>query len=144
MSYYWSNGSDESSISIESTGLAYDMRKIWLRVTNDQGCIGVDTIRVVFDFAQCSGIDEQTNEEGVFIYPNPTTGKVEIEWQKVFGKAKLQISDIHGNLIFEQAIQAPPSGGYKGSFNLKGQPQGIYLLKLIGEEKVIVRKILLQ
>jgi hypothetical protein len=144
MDYYWSNGSDEPSISIESTGLAYDMRKIWLRVTNAQGCLGVDTIRVVFDFSQCSGVDEQTKDEGVFIYPNPTTGKVEVEWQQMNGKAKLQISDIHGNMVFEQAIQASPSGGYKGSFNLKGQPEGIYLLKLIGEEKVIVRKILLQ
>lgn len=36
------------------------------------------------------------------------------------------------------------SGNYKGTFDLKGEPEGIYLLKLIGGDKVIVRKIVLQ
>ncbi len=40
MTYYWSNGSDEPSITIGSTGIGYDAKKIWLRVKNDQGCIG--------------------------------------------------------------------------------------------------------
>ncbi len=80
----------------------------------------------------------------IYIYPNPTTGKVEVEWKGMSGNVKMQISDIHGNLIFDKVILAPPSGDYKGSFDLKGQPEGIYLLKLVGEEKVLVRKILLQ
>jgi hypothetical protein len=69
---------------------------------------------------------------------------VEVEWKGMSGNVKLQLSDIHGNLIFDKIIQAPPSGDYKGSFNLKGHPEGIYLLKLVGEDKVLVRKILLQ
>jgi hypothetical protein len=142
--YYWSNGSDDTSIYIGSTGIGFDMKKIWLRVTNDQGCIGIDTIRVVFDFAQCSGVDEQKDAEDIYIYPNPTTGKVQIEWKGISGNVKMQVSDIHGNLVYDKAVQGNLSGDYKGTFDLKGQPEGIYLLKLVGEEKVLVRKIILQ
>lgn len=141
---YWSNGSDGQSITIASTGIGFDSKKIWLRVENEYGCIGVDTISIVFDFAQCSGIDEKVNDVDVFIYPNPTTGKVQVEWKGMSGSVKMDISDIHGKLIFEQATQAPRSGDYKGSFDLKGQPEGIYLLKLMSDDNVLVRKIILQ
>ncbi|MCK9399537.1 MAG: T9SS type A sorting domain-containing protein [Bacteroidales bacterium] len=144
MTYYWSNGSDESSVSIGTTGIGFDMKKIWVRVENDLGCFGTDTIQVTFDFAQCSGVNEASDETYVYIYPNPTTGKVQVEWKGLSGNVDMQLSDIHGNLIFDQIIMAPPSGDYKGSFHLEGQPKGIYLLKLVGEEKVLVRKILLQ
>lgn len=144
MTYYWSNGSDESSISIGTTGIGFDIKKIWVRVENEQGCMGTDTIQVSFDFAQCSGVNEKMDGAYVYIYPNPTTGKIQVEWKGLSGNVEMQISDIHGNIIFDQVIQAPPSGDYKGTFNLNGQPEGIYLLKLVGEEKVLVRKILLQ
>lgn len=145
MTYYWSNGSDQPSINIGSTGIGYDAKTIWLRVENEQGCSGADTIHIVFDFAQCSGVKEQPGDGAeIYIYPNPTTGKVQVEWKGMSGNVKMQISDIHGNLVFDKAILAPPSGNYKGTFDLKGEPEGIYLLKLIGGDKVIVRKIVLQ
>jgi hypothetical protein len=144
MIYYWSNGSDAPSISVGSTGIGYDSKSIWLRVENEDGCTATDTIRVVFDFAQCSGVKEQTENPDIYLYPNPTTGKVQVEWKGMSGNVKLQVSDIRGNMVLDQAILAPPSGEYKGSFDLKGQPEGIYLLKLVGEDKVLVRKILLQ
>ena len=142
--YYWSNGSDEPSISIATTGIGFDMKKIWLRVENENGCYGVDTISVFFDFSQCSGIEEQPKDADIYIYPNPTTGQVQVEWKSMSGNVKMQISDIHGNMIYDWVIQAPPSGDYKGSFSLKGHPEGVYLLKLTGDKKVLVRKILLQ
>jgi hypothetical protein len=145
MAYYWSNGSDAPSINIGSTGIGYDAKTIWLRVENDQGCFGTDTIHIVFDFAQCSGVKEQSDEGAeIYIYPNPTTGKVQVEWKGMSGTVKMQITDIHGDVVISRSVQSPPSGDYKGSFDLKGQAEGIYLLKLVGEDKVLVRKIVLR
>jgi hypothetical protein len=144
MSYYWSNGSIEESITIGTTGIGFDLKTIWVEVENEDGCVGTDTIRVVFDFAQCFGVDENDNEDRFYVYPNPTSGKTQFEWEGIFGDVELKISDLQGNVIHSQVIQTPPSGEYKGSFNLNGNPGGIYLLRLIGEEKVLIRKILLQ
>lgn len=144
MSYYWSNGSVEPSISVGTTGIGFDLKTIWLEVENADGCIGTDTIRIIFDFAQCSGVDDNEKNFDIYLYPNPTTGKVQYEWKGMSGNVEIQISDIHGNKILDQYILAPQTGDYKGSFNLEGQPKGIYLLRLISEDNVLVRKILLQ
>jgi len=144
MSFYWSNGSEEQSITVGTTGIGFDLKTVWVEVENEDGCKSTDTIQVIFDFAQCTGVDEIDDNISLFLYPNPTTGKVAYEWNGLAGSVELQISDLHGNRIMEQHIQSPLSGEHKGSFNLMGQPQGIYLLRLISENKVLVRKILLQ
>jgi hypothetical protein len=144
MSYYWSNGSIESSIVLGTTGIGFDLRTVWVQVKNADGCVATDTINIVFDFSECSGVDENNKETEVYIFPNPTTGKVLIEWAGLSGEISMQITDLNGNKITDQAILAPASGIYKGSFDLTGNPDGIYLLRLIGNDKVIVRKIVLQ
>jgi hypothetical protein len=144
MSYFWSNGSVESSITVGTTGIGFDLQKIWLQIENADGCINSDTIQVVFDFAECSGVEENDAETSLYLYPNPTTGKVLIEWSGISGNVDLQVTDLHGYKIFRQAIMVPATGEYKGSFDLSGNPVGIYLLRLISQDKVLVRKVLLQ
>jgi hypothetical protein len=144
MSYYWSNGSVDPSITIGSTGIGFDLKTIWVEVKNEHGCVGTDTIRVMFDFAQCSGTSEHPANYTFFVYPNPTTGKMLYEWQGIHGDVNIQITDLQGNTVLDQVIQSPVSGIYKGSFNLDGHPEGIYLLRLISEDKILIRKILLQ
>jgi hypothetical protein len=144
MTYYWSNGSDQPGITIGTTGIGFDIKKVWVRVENELGCTGSDTVQVVFDFAQCSGIDEPGDGAKVYIYPNPTTGKIQVEWTGLSGNVELQISDLDGKKIMSKNIQAAGSGEYKGSFDLSSQPKGVYLMKLVGSEKVLIRKIILQ
>ncbi len=144
MSYYWSNGSIDDSITVGTTGIGFDMKTIWLQVENADGCMATDTINITFDFAQCSGISENYSDTYVYLYPNPTTGKINYEWKGMSGNVQMQISDIHGITVLDQVIQAPLTGDYKGSFSLDGKPDGIYLMRLISTDKVLVRKILLQ
>jgi hypothetical protein len=144
MSYYWSNGSQEQSITVGTTGIGFDLKTVWVEVENEDGCMGTDTIRVIFDFAQCNAIEEKYSDVHLYLYPNPTKGKINYEWQGLYGSVEMQISDLHGNKILEQNVESSVAGEYKGFFNLAGYQQGIYLLRLISDNKVIVRKILLQ
>jgi hypothetical protein len=144
MSYYWSNGSIDQSITVGTTGIGFDLKTIWVEVENEDGCVGTDTIRVFFDFAQCSGIGDIDDDTHLYLYPNPTTGKIQYEWEGIFGGVELKVTDMHGNQVLDQFIQPQVSGAYKGILNLDGHPKGIYLLRLIGEDKVVIRKILLQ
>jgi hypothetical protein len=144
MTFYWSNGSVDPSITVGTTGIGFDLKTIWVQVENEYGCISTDTIRVMFDFAQCSGVEDYYENTHVFLYPNPTSGKVFLEWSGLYGNIELHVSDLHGNKVLNKFIQALPTGTYKGSFNMEGFSKGIYLVRLIGEDKVLVRKILLQ
>jgi len=143
MSYYWSNGSVEPSIVVGTTGIGFDLKTIWVRVENEDGCMNTDTIRIVFDFAECTGVDELQNKPEIFLFPNPTKGVVLVEWTGISGKVDLEVTDLQGNKILNQSVIAPPTGIYKGKIDLGGNPKGIYLLRLVGEETVLVEKIIL-
>jgi hypothetical protein len=129
---------------VGTTGIGFDLKTIWVNVENDDDCMSSDTIKVVFDFAECSGVEDYGREADVYIYPNPTTGKFLIEWTGLSGKVEVEITNLHGNKISDESILVPADGSYKGTFDLAGHPKGVYLLHLIGEEKVLVKKILLQ
>jgi hypothetical protein len=144
MTYYWSNGSQEPGIKVGTTGIGFDLKTVWVEVENEYGCIGTDTIRVIFDFAQCNSVDEQENNVFLYLYPNPSNGKVSFEWQGLYGNVEVNVTDLHGNKILKQELNSSPSGEYKGYFNLAGQPEGIYLVRFISDNNVIVRKILVQ
>ncbi len=144
MSYYWSNGSVDSSIIVGTTGIGFDLKTIWVEVENEDGSVGTDTVRIFFDFSQCSGIGEDDDNMRLYVYPNPTSGKTNIEWEGIHGSVELRLSDLSGNEIMNRKIQADPAGTYKGTFNIDGNPKGVYLLRLLSEDNVIIRKILLQ
>ena len=111
---------------------------------NEVGCIGTDTIHVIFDFSQCSGIGETDDNSHLYLYPNPTKGKFQYEWTGITGEVELRVTDMHGNIVLNKFIQAPGTGEYKGVLNLFGNPNGMYLFRLISEDKVLIRKIMLQ
>jgi hypothetical protein len=72
MDYYWSNGTIGNSISVASTGIGFDVKQIWVEVTNADNCVGVDTVTVTFDFSQCFGVGEEDGGIGFILYPNPS------------------------------------------------------------------------
>ncbi|MBP6870841.1 MAG: choice-of-anchor L domain-containing protein [Bacteroidales bacterium] len=142
--FYWSNGSTDQSIIIGSTGIGFDIRTVWLNVENENGCIGTDTIQIVFDFTQCSGVDELENTPYLYLYPNPTSGIVYYECGGLGEHIGIEVSDLQGNRIYNGNIVALPGKVHKGSLSLEGFSKGIYLFKLISDNDVMVRKVLLQ
>ena len=142
--YMWSNGSVEHSIYVHSTGIGFDIRKIWLQVANDNGCVGVDSVNVIFDFTKCTGVEEIHGNASLYLYPNPSKGIVNFEWSGLGPAVEILVSDIHGNRVMDKTIEAPANELYKGTLNLETYSKGIYFFKLIDDGEVMVRKILLQ
>ena len=78
----------------------------------------------------------QRQENTVKISPNPTTGIFLIE-SKNLKDAKISITDFTGKTI----KQLSPCDN-RISIDLSNQPQGIYLVKIITENKIITKKII--
>lgn len=144
MTYYWSNGSVGNSITVGTTGIGFDLKKIWVQVQNSEGCIGTDTILVSFDFAECTGVSENADQVSLLIYPNPSTGLMNIEWMGIAGKVALTLTDLQGRVLYTQEVHSPPTGEYKGTLQMREYQRGIYLLKIQSPDKWITRKILLK
>ncbi len=144
MNHYWSNGSTNQSITIGTTGIGFDIKKFWVNVTNEDGCVGTDTIQVLFDFSQCFGIGENTNNLSFRLYPNPTDGVLNLELQGQPGEVYYEITNLQGMLISSRTISIPDEGFLKESVSMSGNSKGIYLIKLKNDQQFAVGKIILK
>jgi hypothetical protein len=85
------------------------------------------------------GIEEANNEDGLFIFPNPSSEKFIIEMKGMLKHVQYDIFvyDVIGEKVFEQK-----SFSEKIEINLSHQPNGIYFVSVRdGENNLVVRKI---
>ena len=81
----------------------------------------------------CPFIDEST-VENISIIPNPTTGSFSItgiEYERV------KVYDLLGTIILDRKHS-------DGNLDITGQPSGIYIVQIIGEENFYVKRIVLE
>ncbi len=125
--YLWSTGDTIHQVVINRAKVDGDTATVWVLVTNINNCIGGDTIRIIFK--DKSGIDILDAKEIFVVYPNPTTGKINIEFTNP-AKRDIHIYSIDGKTIYRKkhserkveldlAMLKIPSGTYVVSINNK-------------------------
>jgi len=83
---------------------------------------------------------EQINgqREGVVIFPNPTSGLINVSSDAFQGKpAMVEIRNPEGRVILIKSYEN------KMSIDLTGNPRGIYIIKLYNDHEMTVRKVVL-
>jgi hypothetical protein len=66
-------------------------------------------------------------------YPNPATDQITIEWRNIeFEQASIQLSDIKGNIVKQEKMNANSSGNLV--WNIKSLKAGVYILTLNDEK----------
>ena len=141
--YYWSNGSTDPSIRIASTGIGFNIRTLHLEITNSEGCEYTDSVTVIFDFAACFGLEEYPTFPKVNVYPNPTTGMINIELEDGNGFYEIQILGPQGSVIYQESLGKLMPGKNKIVADLSGFPNGVYLLRAIHERFIHHQKVVL-
>lgn len=144
MTYYWSNGTVGNSVTVGSTGIGFDVKQIWVEVENADGCVGVDTVLITFDFSQCFGVDELEDGAAFLLYPNPTSGQLHFHWKGIAGAAEMSIIDMHGRTVYQGQFNSSDLGEYTGMADISQNPQGIYQVRLVSKDRVMVRKVVLK
>jgi hypothetical protein len=140
-SYYWSNGSTNQNVQVTTTGIGYSSRTLSLKITNTEGCDFSDTVTVIFDFAACFGIDEYKTYPTVKVYPNPSTGLINIDLEESNGFSELQILNPQGAVVYNKDMGGAASGRSLIVADLSKFPKGIYLLRAIHNRFIYVQKI---
>ncbi len=93
-----------------------------------------------------TGIEPTSIVDDFSCYPNPTTGKVTIQYAlKESSNVDIYVTGANGKSLFNQALGLTPSGAHEADIDLGQQGTGVYLIKLRtsnGEKigKVIVKK----
>ncbi|MBI3500510.1 MAG: T9SS type A sorting domain-containing protein [Bacteroidetes bacterium] len=96
-------------------------------------------------FCPLTAVNEISLENGISVYPNPTSGKFQISNLPAQAGLKSQISNLEiynvlGECIYKSLILNP-----KSLIDLSSQPSGIYFLKVMAgknsfDEKIIIQK----
>jgi photosystem II stability/assembly factor-like uncharacterized protein len=104
-----------------------------VQVSQD-GC--VDT-SYCYEYNLANNIENHFNEN-IKIYPNPTSGRINISFNRYQSERTVRLTNIYGEIIFQSKIEAIKEFDYTIL-----QKEGIYLLELIDENgKKIVFKVL--
>ena len=128
--YIWSTGETTPSISLDSTGL------YWCIVTDINGCIS-DTVF----YNNTANILAETSEESLNIFPNPTTGLVNITF---FNNEEtlLSIKNILGENIYTSIISK--KGNISRAIDISNLSSGVYIINLSTTNRIINKKIILE
>jgi hypothetical protein len=92
------------------------------------------TVLVIQDGA--SGIQRITTNQKIKIYPNPSTGIINVDYFQPYQAATtIEVYDMMGKLIMKTVKENQAAGEYKTEIDLSGNAKGIYFVKvLIGSE----------
>ncbi|MEI7662220.1 MAG: T9SS type A sorting domain-containing protein [Bacteroidota bacterium] len=142
--YLWSNGSVDRHIRFGSTGIGYDTQTYSVHVVNQHGCEGDAAINVIFSFDVCVGIDEQTFSDHIRIYPNPTTGKIQIETDGMPGQVNGSVLSALGKTLRNFSMPGTTNGKSLLNLDISDLPKGIYLVRFSDESFVHIHKLVLE
>ena len=133
-SYQWVNSSPATLLS--GTGLAFygsmPAAYSWVVTGTDaSGCQGTANVNLTVD--ACLGISESVNNNGVAVYPNPTTGKLNVVTSSA--SAVAVVMDMTGRVIMSQDVKA------NDQLDLSSLANGVYYVRVAGENGVSTVKV---
>ncbi len=115
-SYLWNNNLTSATLSVTTSG-TYSVT-----VSNAAGCVSTDEI--VVNLQDCAGIEE--TQIFANIYPNPTSGLVNINLSMTLSNANIQLIDLQGKILFAN----PEFNGQNLMLDLNNFSNGMYLLQI--------------
>lgn len=140
-SYLWSTGAVSQAIQIDSAGTGLGTKTVWVKVTNNYGCPGYDTIRVTF--VNNPGIADVDAGFTFRIVPNPTSGAFEIELpSSEINLLGLMLTNTAGIKVFSET-EIKPYGTFRRVLLPQHLPDGLYLLTITTSAGSFSRKLVL-
>jgi len=88
------------------------------------------TTHVISPYIFTTGIAAATSSNNLNMYPNPTSGSLNIEWNdQVSGKADFVITDLIGREVYRSVVDMNATAG-QANIELNGLNDGMYIVKI--------------
>ena len=139
-SYLWSTGDTTQTILVDSTGFGGIGNSIdFSAIVTQLGCINSDTITITV--ADCTGIPDNLEINEINIYPNPSTGIINIDLPKGLTKLELSVFNMVGQIVFTDEIVSQTET--IKTIDLSDVPKGIYFIGLKSDGEQQFSKVIL-
>lgn len=143
-SYLWSNGDTNQSVMVGTTGLTYDPQDWWVTVINEEGCEAQANVEVIFSYDACVGIGENEHQAILRIFPNPSTGMVNVQVEGVSEEVRILIMNSVGSSLGTYRFKPGQDGVIREQIDLSAQPAGVYFLQAEGSNIHHTMKLMLK
>ena len=111
------------------------------RSRNDCGQAKVEEVEPAQTIINQPAVEIQKLElQDAQIFPNPTEGVFALSFRTEPGPVSVTITDVNGKVIYQEENDNP-SGSYKKEIDLKGIPQGNYVISVKQGDKVFTEQI---
>ncbi len=87
--------------------------------------------------------DEGNNREEIRVYPNPTTGYVNLFISNPSSGIELSVINLQGQTVFTDHLSAK-TGNLEKQFNFSGFAKGVYFFRIISDQSTVVKKVILE
>lgn len=123
---------DSITGTFTGTAIFTETLNIKITATDTAGAFAYTTFKIKVE----TNAIEETVKQNVQIFPNPTTGIVHIAFEAFSGKtAIVEISNLEGKRIHTDTVKNDIC------INLSAQPKGMYIVKLLMENVIVIQKI---
>ncbi|MDR1459405.1 MAG: T9SS type A sorting domain-containing protein, partial [Bacteroidales bacterium] len=112
-SYTWSTGETQQSIMIK--GKQVDTVMVWVMVYSVNNCTGSDTVQIIV-VPQTRIITLDREADNVKLYPNPTTGEINIEFMDE-KQREIKIYDPNGGILYQKTHSEQKVQLFLGNFS---------------------------
>lgn len=140
--YLWvPSGKTTATIQVDSTGIGFGSQKIRVMVSDNNNCVGNDSVTVTFK--NCTGIQE-IEGMSVRIYPNPGNGNFAVELKA--GKQEvvnIRLLGTRGEVVFSRN-NIEVNGTTTERVNVSELTQGSYLMEIYNNSGKLIRKVVIQ
>ena len=132
------NSASVSPIHVFPANIIYT---VTLTATNS---CGVDSISQQVVMVSGVGIGEQSQEQKISVYPNPTSDLLTILFENKHSKTlEVKLVSADGKLIFAEQNNSF-TGIYNKNISLNNNARGIYFLQIISDKQVSIQKVILE
>jgi len=137
--YLWSDGSFAPTLTVTEAGT------FTVTVTNGFGCVGEDAIVITAD--PCIppvGIDSKVPVSNFSFYPNPTNGRLTLQFESTLNTAvEITVSNVQGKILFQNQLTSL-NQNLQTEIDLTGAAAGIYFLKVLQNNTIKTGKIIVE
>jgi PKD repeat protein len=135
--YLWYNNLQTQKISINTTNFNNGTYPIWVRVSNNTGCYGYDTMLLTV-FGAPNSIEDFA--EGRFnIYPNPAREVIYIETdEQVKDELKIELVNMEGKVVYTSSFE---QNARFTEIDIRNYARGVYFLRLSTDHNQFMKKV---
>ncbi len=130
------------TISVDSAGTGLSSATYIVTVTDSlTGLQATDSVVITFEI--CTDINDITDNSNISIYPNPCDGTFNISAKGLNSTTDLYILNVQGQVVYKEKL-INTSSNYTKQFDLSDYSKGIYFIKLVNENSIQIKKIVIQ